>query len=264
MKISEKLITPLLAEHYLTKNTTNRRVTQTNVDYLTDQMRKGLYKENTGETIKFSRSGKLIDGQHRLLAIVKSGKSFKFTIAEDLEDNVFHVLDTGKTRNAGDILSIEGYKYANVIAGAIKFILQIEEGMTTKVGQKKYPNEVVVNYLKNNPDIEDICSNAQHSIYNNFRVLSPSTIAGLYKLMLSKGHSDEIVSNFFEKYSTGLGIGPTSPIYLLRSRFIQDSINKSKIKPMDKVALLIHTFNLYVKGRVVSCLKIPDEFPKII
>src|SRR6185369_8200893 len=101
MKISEKLITPLLAEHYLTKNTTNRRVTQTNVDYLTDQMRKGLYKENTGETIKFSRSGKLIDGQHRLLAIVKSGKSFKFTIAEDLEDNVFHVLDTGKTRNAG-------------------------------------------------------------------------------------------------------------------------------------------------------------------
>ncbi len=264
MTITEKLITPILAEHFLTKNTENRRITQSNVDFLTDQMKKGLYKENTGETIKFSKTGKLIDGQHRLLAIVKSGKSFKFTIAEDLEDTVFHVLDTGKTRNTGDVLSIQGFKYANILAGAVKFILSIEQNISTKLGQKKYPNELIIKYIDKNPDMEDICSIAQTNIYSNFRVLSPSTIAGLYKLMLSKGHSDEVVSNFFEKYSTGLGIGPTSPIYLLRSRFIEDSINKSKLKTIDKIALLIYTFNLYIKGRVVGTLKIPNEFPKII
>lgn len=263
MKTSEKLISPILAEVLLKTNIANRKITQTHVDFLADQMRRGTYIEDTGESLKFSRTNKLLDGQHRLLAIIKSGKSYRFRIDEDLDDKIFNVIDTGRTRTTGDILSILKYKNAAMMTSMVRFILEYQNNRFGFSRSTKYPNDLIIKFIEENPHLEDIIKSAD-IFYRNFRMVSPSTLAGIYYILLDKGHSEQVINNFFEQYSTGLGLSSNSPVYCLRDKLIKNSYNKTKLKTSDKISLIISAWNSYIKGRTMNYLKIPEEFPKAI
>lgn len=263
MVTTEKLITPILAEKLLKTNTSNRKVTQSHVDFLAKQMKEGNYIEETGESIKFSKTNRLLDGQHRLLALIKSGRSYKFRVDEELDDKIFNVIDTGRSRSSGDILSIQGYKNAHLLAATVRFILEYENKRVDFTRSIKYSNEEIIQFVDKNPDIASILT-VSDAYYRSFRTNSPSIIAGIYFILLKKGHSEQTINNFFDQYSTGLGISQNSPVYHLRDRFIKNSINKSKLRISDKVSLIITAWNSYIKGRTLTSLKIPSEFPKII
>ena len=81
-----------------------------------------------GQPIRFDSDGFLLDGQHRLNAIVKSGTSQKFLIIKGLQNETFKVMDTGKNRNGSDALSILGIKYSADIASACRIILNYNDG----------------------------------------------------------------------------------------------------------------------------------------
>src|SRR5690349_21900667 len=55
--------------------------------------------ELTGDTIKFSELGRLLDGQHRLNACVKQGSPIISHVIFGLKESVFDVIDQGKKRN---------------------------------------------------------------------------------------------------------------------------------------------------------------------
>ena len=115
MEIKKVLITPKIANEYLKANTANRRINTPTLMRYVNEMLNGRWKTDTGEMIKISKTGVVLDGQHRLLSIVKSGVSLYFHIITGLDDKVFDVLDTGKNRNACDIFYIDGIKNANKI-----------------------------------------------------------------------------------------------------------------------------------------------------
>ena len=121
MKVKLRLVTPALAENYLKFNTINRKVSEKNVLFLSNQMKYGLFYEN-GESIVFDWFGKLTQGQHRLLAIIKSGMSYTIPIVTGVAPDVMSTYDTGKNRTAADVLGMNGFKYGNVIASFIKAI----------------------------------------------------------------------------------------------------------------------------------------------
>lgn len=65
-----EFITPRLAKEYLEKNTSNyRKLSHTTVWQYANDIENGRWQEN-GEAIKFDEEGTLVDGQHRLKAIV--------------------------------------------------------------------------------------------------------------------------------------------------------------------------------------------------
>lgn len=63
-------ITPELARQLLSNNKINRKIKPTIVERYAEQMEAGEWKF-TGDTIKVDGEGMLLDGQHRLLAIIK-------------------------------------------------------------------------------------------------------------------------------------------------------------------------------------------------
>jgi hypothetical protein len=63
--------------------------------------------------IIIGKTGRLLQGQHRLMAIIKSGVTCKMIVWRGVDDDVFRVLDRGKTRSASDALGI-GRKLAEV------------------------------------------------------------------------------------------------------------------------------------------------------
>lgn len=75
----------------------------------------------TGDSIKFGTDGRLLDGQNRLSASVRTGKPFKTHVVFGIDPSLFGRMDIGKPRNAADILHIAGFKYASTLAAAIRW-----------------------------------------------------------------------------------------------------------------------------------------------
>jgi hypothetical protein len=264
MRIERVLVTPELATQLLTKNSSNRPMNDRNVEFIKSQMLKGLYKE-TGDTIKISVTDKLLDGQHRLKAIEKSGISVYQQIAYDVPDDVFTVLDIGKLRSSGDILTIAGIKNGANMSSIVGFIKTFERGSSDFNKTVKENAEEKISFIKEHPELEDIYKFV-YKVYTRTKWLPPSLLGAFYYTLLTKNHSEQTIINFFEQYETGLGLNQSSPVYVLRDKLIRNSTNKTKYRIADKVALIITAWNLYIKGRYANQgnMRINDEFPTII
>ena len=115
IEFKKMLVTPTLAKQMLEANTSNRRVRENVVLQYANDMISDRWKENTAEMIKVSATGVILDGQHRLYAIIKANKPIYLHIATNLPDEVFDVLDTGSRRNAADVFMVQGIKNQNLI-----------------------------------------------------------------------------------------------------------------------------------------------------
>lgn len=118
MELKREIITPELAKKYLGGNEGNRKIRpQVVAAYMAD-MRNGNWNDSPDivTPIMISREGRLIDGQHRLTAVVKSGVSVVMYVAHDVEDSVFRYLDAGLKRSAADQLGTADSKLVTAIA----------------------------------------------------------------------------------------------------------------------------------------------------
>lgn len=246
MNFVTKLVTPEIAKEILENNTGNRKVTQNHVDFLASQMKNGQFSM-TGETIKISKTGNLIDGQHRLNAIIKSGVCLELAFCVGLEDEIFDKIDTGRTRTASDILSVKGFSQVNELASAVRTINRLEKKVKNEFsGTSQMSSHDILEFVNNNQNILEIvkwvCTRNPR-----FRMMSSGAIAALYYLFEKR--DAKRVDEFFDAYYTGIGILDNNPIYVLRNRLIMDSTNKTKLKSIDKAIAMIHTWNLFVKNK---------------
>ena len=120
--ITEKdaiLISPKLAGEILQKqkdlefngsDITQRQIDDKRVKSYVDDMLNDKWVF-TGDTIKLATNGRLLDGQHRLSAILQSGQGQKFVVILCNEEQNFKYMDVGKGRNLADILKISKISY---------------------------------------------------------------------------------------------------------------------------------------------------------
>lgn len=113
--IQSILITPELAKDWLANNTRNRPSDIRRVRALADTMLAGRFM-HTHQGIAFDTNNVLLDGQHRLKAIVLSGVACRMSVTWGVDPNAVEVIDIGKARSAGQTLAIQGVKQANYIA----------------------------------------------------------------------------------------------------------------------------------------------------
>lgn len=123
-------ITPEMAEEMLKKNIGNRKINQANVNRIAADMATGNYRLN-GETIKISPNGEILDGQHRLLAAVKSGMTFRTYIVYNVERESIGTIDMGKGRSVADSLNVMGCNIKQGIIPAMNFYFNRGQKLTT-------------------------------------------------------------------------------------------------------------------------------------
>ena len=227
-------------------------------------MIEGRWKEDTCELIKVSKRGVLLDGQHRLLAVVKSNKPIYFHVGYDLPDDVFDVLDTGSIRNASDTFLIKGIKHQNAIPSMINIYTALKNGYSI-LPQKNYrpTNSILLElYYKDEVFWQGVSTKAL-SWYQSFaKILSPSTMGGLYALLSEINEHD--ADRFFSQLATGLNIENIS-INLLRQKLMQDKMAPRKMTATLRHALIIKAWNCFRKNEEIKVLKfdmVRDKFPK--
>jgi hypothetical protein len=122
MHISTETITPTTAAAYLERNTGNRALKSKHVEALANAMTDGHW-QCTHEGIAFAVDGSLIDGQHRLAAVVKSGVTITSLVFRDCDAGTFHVIGDASRRSAADVLHLSGEVSTTKLAAATNYAI---------------------------------------------------------------------------------------------------------------------------------------------
>jgi len=251
-------ISPPIAMRLLANNTINRPVSKGHVDSLAKDMSAGRWRLN-GETIIISKSGRILDGQHRLLAIIKSGVSIQTFVVTGVDEKDMESIGVGKKRSSGNILAMCGYSNANALGGVARQFALLEAGLpgaklpVTPIEEK----ELIVKY----PAIEDA------TVWlNGCTIARRSAIAACYAFLLVKGLRTGAdtgpVHEFFEQLKSGAGMTTGSPVYALRSRL--ERIPRGGVKSnRDLIGLTLKAWMLHKRGARVTRLIMDGEVPEV-
>ena len=263
------LVTPEIAKEMLKLNVSNRPLNEATVDYYAKQM---INKQWTviGQTISISDINTLIDGQHRLQAIVKSGCSIIFCVAYNVPFQSFVNYDTLKTRGVADVFAIEKIpnyitvsaiisKYQNFKNGSLSsmgFGSVVSDNGQGKTGgadkRMKLSNTDCLNIYKSKSELFQRVALEAQNCYVKIKLLSKSQIgAFMYHLINDKKHSEEKVFSFFRQLFYNENIENKS-IYNLREKLINGSIGNLQMVPRLRYVFLVKCWNAYIVNKEIK------------
>lgn len=260
--VSARLVdlTPALAKKILEeKNVRNRPIRDSHVDTLVQAMTEGSWRLN-GDTISIGKTT-LIDGQHRLWAVVMSGVTVPALIVEGLDDDVFDTKDVGRRRTAADTLAVRGEK--NTARMAATLVL-IEKYMTGRVSSSMhFANTEVAAMVDKYPGVRD-------SIRHEFssKGLLPASLADACYYLFSQVDR-ELADDFFKRLHSGIDLHEGDPVYALRERLLHNSLSKAKFSKPYLFAICIKAWNAARTGSKIRVLgwrsggDSPEPFPVI-
>lgn len=262
VQFKEQFITPEMAKQFLANNTGNRQVKLNVVEKYANDIKYDRWKANTGETIKISDKGRILDGQHRLHAIIKADIGLNFHLATGLCDSVFDVIDTGANRTGKDVFTINNTINASVLPSIIQSYKTVKL-CKIKFKQSTLTNQMILDVYNENPEEWQNIVRLSKNWYNAFsKILNRSIIGGLYKNFEEKA-GEEVAKDFFNQLCIGKEF-TNETIVWLRKRLTEDKISNLKLPIAVKYELIIKTWNMFRKHKQTKTLRITNEIEKIL
>lgn len=214
MEVKLQSVTPDMAATLLANNGHNRKLNSNRVNGLVAAMRSGEWQLN-GETIIVSDTGKLMDGQHRLKAVIAFGRPVDLLVAYGANENAFHTIDTGKGRSPGDILSMSEVRNPTACAAVAKLIWQIIQRvpLTTPA-----PTSYLLKVLERFPSIQKWAMETNGKGANTIVPQASLVAALVYLEDIAKKPASAL--DFYEGVVVGANLPESSPILALRNRCI--------------------------------------------
>lgn len=215
---SVEKITPAVAEQLLSKNTNNRRMKEGSVRYYHNMIENGKWQLN-GESIKVARDGTLLDGQHRLQAIVNSGVPVETFVVRGLPLDSFKTIDAGKSRSLADYVKLDGVACSqpHVLAAAARVAMCFNKDTGEYVYQsfRLSPTDLL-QFIANHDKLEQSVEKTMSLGVK--KIASASVSAGLHYIfsILDPDAAEE----FFSRLESGADLEDGSPILALRNRLI--------------------------------------------
>lgn len=265
LKTETVLVTPELASKFLATQIKNRPVTTANLDHYSRMMKEGKWELN-GEAIKFNTEGNLIDGQHRLRAVIRSGKSVSMLVVNGLNGRAFETLDTGKTRSGADLLALEGYSQTSPLSAAARSLFSYQAGVWAgkSYGLGYVSPLEIVDIIRANPDLVTAVA-ALKGVYREFgRLWSPGY--GAFLLCVARRQSPIKADQFFNEVSTGKVDSLDAITWVLRERLMTSAASPAqRLQPQTKSAFCVKAWIAYRDDRIVERLRFAknEEFPKL-
>lgn len=263
MNVHKRKITPALASEWLQKNVRNRPVTMSRVNSYASQIRLGRWKL-TGETIKFAETGELIDGQHRLMAVVAANMPIESYVAEGLTPDVFDCLDRGNTRSLAHAFGRERKKNYTALAACVRMLWQLEQGIGIHSGGKQIQIEDGWEVLSRHPAAEAMVELASKLLSTS--PLSRSVLATFLTWTYER-HGDRAIE-FWTRVATGEDLKGGSPEYILRRKLEYARRSQADFIHRDaEAAYCVKAFNAYITGKKLGVLRFylgQEEMPKFV
>lgn len=241
-------VTPEVAAEMLTHNRGNRAV-RAKLDVIVRDMKAGAFTVETGATIVFARDGTLLDGQHRLMAVVKSGVTLDFLVVRGVSKSVQKHIDLATPRTFADTLTFAGESEVTKLAALISITRRWEAGA---MQNNKYmaSRTELMEHFTNHPEFREITRKARRLRVPNL----PHSMLGL-AIWLFDQIDTEDSNHFFARLHDGQGLMAGDPIYELRRVLSTPLLRGGRMMPTYKLAITIKAWNAYRQGGNVGLLR---------
>lgn len=263
------MVTPDIAKQWLTRNDRNRIPSQAKIEQFAAMMRDGEWDGYNAEAIKFSWSGRLLDGQSRLNAVVLSGVTVRMMVVLGIPDEAQSTMDTGEVRSLAHHLQMAGYKDCNNIASAARLLWSyLHKGFNIRSLGKRRDS---VGYLTHRQAIELLQNlhpgivDAVHRISSHGaskQVLSVAPLAVLYYLFANV--DKDLANEMIETIRTGEPTYRTKPVIALREKILMAKLEGNPLEATTRMILTVKAWNVM---RCVDTMPLVhrkgDSFPAI-
>jgi hypothetical protein len=238
-------ITPELARFYLKNNRNNRPISADAVKTLAFDMLKGRFV-TTEQGIAFDENMNLVDGQHRLHAIVQSGCAQTMRVTLNAP-NIDAPRDRGRIRRVGDfLLDGSGTRVAK----------------STRVAAACSAIELLLTRSDTRPSVDAIraCYEEHRSgvdwVIETLPGRTPAFVHGAlaYAYPCHPARVDE----FAHRYVALAPLGPGSPVLALHRAVVEASPRRTS----DRIDMMLRTLRcaqLYILGRSVQRITQPED-----
>ena len=254
-------VTPTIAKRLLEANDGNRPISNKLVDEIASDIENGFWRLN-GETIIVSREGLLNDGQHRLEAVLKTGKPIQTAIMYGVERDARLTVDMGRQRTAGNFLAMEGAGYCFNTAATCKTLIEYNSGIIrsggTGGGRIPTKQEIRDFYLKNRKRVDAAVAFAANERFGKVAGVTP--VAAAYFILHKINDAEAAV--FFARFMDGANLKAGDPILWLRTRLMSEK--KNWIRATEKLEIILRYWNRWRQGVKLSRhLSREGSYPRI-
>ena len=242
------VITPDLAKKWLERNEKNRSLKNRKVLELVSTIEDSHWRLN-GESICFSNDGRLLDGQHRLHAVIKSGIPAESFIAFGIDDGVMRTYDQGVKRTNADHFNISGEKNCVVLGATIRLLYMWKTLQFHKAGPKFTPDqETLDKLLAEHPSVRSSVQKSKKTA----RLMTTANAAALHFLFsytgIEMGSGQLAADHFIEKLGSGENITRQDAVYRLREALTENRTSK-KLTPVQMRAMTIKAWNIFSQDK---------------
>jgi hypothetical protein len=257
-------ISPKRASEMLAANTRNRPLSKPVVKAFAEAMRRGDWVV-THQGIAFDTNGVLIDGQHRLAAIVEAVVTVDVTVFNEVAEGTFDVLDTGKRRKASDVLAMEGEKSTTMLAAMTRTIWLYENRRESSWsgGNATATNHQILDTLTAHPGLrEHIVAGEQVSAATGMI----KSAAGAASYLVAAANPGRDLAGWHEGIVDGVGLVKTDPRLMFRKLMFSMSRKQAgqaarRHDSREHVGLYLKAFNAWNTDEELSSLRFASREP---
>lgn len=235
--MSKELIGPEKAMEYLKTSPGNPRyggadkVDSLKVNLYANTMSRGKWL--VAQPIMFNSKGELIDGHHRLHAVIKSGRKILFNVERDLDPAVAEVIDRGSSRTLSGIMR---YKGKNTYLSDAKTIAAIKTVIHLRKGTAYIRTHCTDDYIM------DFAERYQDELERAAKLCAKkplkyaSCIASFFEAIMA-GESQRMLEKLSETLATGMYQGEDETAAIILRDYLKDLYGKAGGGGIEKAAL---------------------------
>lgn len=282
-----RTITARLAAGWIELNTRNRPLNRHFITELAGRMLRGEWQLN-GEAVKLSETDQILDGQHRLWALVEASQTdpdvrIETFVIFGLPPETQDTMDSGRKRTLADVLAMHDETNTMNLAATLNRLhtWELGESALRYPGRSRLSAPHALAMLEANPRIRDAVKVASRIHGKLNHSLAVSLIAScLYRFHAIDFH-DSVA--FWNQVSTGVvtrtlesgervevALQRGDPIYELRQAIFKNARRRQKLPQLVMHAIVIKTWNAFREGRQIQLLQYraggadPERFPEAL
>lgn len=267
--VAVEVITPSVAKQMLEGNVDNRKLRKFRVEQYADAIKRGLW-DIQNDAITISKTGKLLNGQHRLTAIVEANTSVQCLVLRGVDDSTFSSIDSGLSRNVNDALASALGHGVNVshISPIAKMLIAFDCGINIfdTNAMSLVQRQDIVDYVSKNNELLEWAKNIGAKADN--AVGGVRTAWGVFAVLAAMKHGKEKTEQFINLVVDGVGLKPGDAPLALRNWLSRQRGQLSRNATKTNIAVFVSNFNKWMTNEKISVVR-PyagtwENFPEIV
>lgn len=204
-----------------------------------------------------SEDGTLLDGQHRLRAILISQSTIGMLVVRGADKESFVTMDSGKPRSLSDVLAIEGYEYSHNLAGIARASFAYISGASYMYIATKTQLE---EFIRKHP----YCVEVARAVKVKKTLCPKAPLGTVLFLGNDKRQLDKEAAEFLEGVLYGENLWKGDARHTLREWLAAQRI-KTTFRATSETyfAAIARAWNAFAAGRELSMIKMIDKPTRI-